>query len=96
MGNICCRHKRESDRLLWVMYNILLDIKEKSFLHPEGEDVKSDINNCVVCCSNKKQILSSNCGHFCVCFGCSKKILAMGRLCPICRGSWSNLVKVYD
>lgn len=65
--------------------------------HPSGDDVEAGENetSCTVCMSNKPQILSTECGHLCVCIRCSKHIFENSKKCPVCRGSWSSLVKVY-
>jgi hypothetical protein len=102
-NNMCCKHKKnrnriekESDRLLWMMSNMLLDIHEKSLIHPIGEDTVTNKNPCISCLCNERQILSANCGHLCLCFECSKIIFNSNQKCPMCRGNWTNLVKVYN
>ena len=45
---------------------------------------------CVICLSNKKSMLFVECGHFVVCFNCSKQC----DKCPIC-SKVSNIIKVF-
>jgi len=60
---------------------------------PEGVDEPTDENPCVVCLENRRAVMSLRCGHNCVCFGCSYKIKTA---CPICRGPWVDLVRVFS
>ena len=67
--------------------------------HPEGDDVEvgEGSESCVACYLNKPQILSSGCGHLCLCIGCSKKIYqGDNNKCPKCRKPWDNLIKVFQ
>lgn len=65
--------------------------------HPEGEDEKSHENNpkCVVCIENKACIVNIDCGHLCLCIGCSKQLYKKWGGCPTCRKPLENLLKVF-
>jgi hypothetical protein len=64
--------------------------------HPSGDDEVTTESPCVICLTNKKVIASINCGHNCLCISCSKCIYNLtSPKCPICRGNWTNLIKIY-
>jgi cytochrome P450 len=46
---------------------------------------------CVICLANKKSMVFVDCGHFSVCFKCSKQCTK----CPICSKTSKNVLKVY-
>lgn len=60
-------------------------------------DVKTSVDSekCIACYDNRKQIISKNCGHLCVCLECSDRISSSTRKCPVCREEWVNLMKIY-
>ena len=63
--------------------------------HPTGNDQEAiDDNTCCICLRNKPVIVS-NCGHKCVCIGCSNNIFERENLCPICRAPRGILIKVF-
>jgi hypothetical protein len=66
-----------------------------------GEDTVVDQNNsaelmkeltCVVCVTNKRAIMFSDCGHFATCNECTKKL---EKKCPICRLKNVNIRKIF-
>lgn len=63
--------------------------------HPVGKDEVGTNVVCSICLVNKSKILSTDCGHLCVCIGCSKNIYNRNDNCPICRGPWKNLLQAY-
>jgi hypothetical protein len=63
--------------------------------HPSGNDVESSTDVvCCVCLVNKPAIVAQ-CGHACVCIGCSTTLYSRGNKCPICREFRSTIIKVY-
>jgi len=65
--------------------------------HPEGEDEPSEGElTCVICMTNKSQIISTRCGHLCCCVGCSKRLYQRHDKCPKCREPWDNLMRVFS
>ena len=68
---------------------------EEQPTHPEGEDEVGSTILCSICMVNKPKILSVECGHLCVCIGCSKNIYGRNDNCPICRGPWKKLLQAY-
>ena len=63
--------------------------------HPTGTDVVSTTQNtCCVCITNKPVIVAQ-CGHLCLCLGCSNTIYNSGNNCPICRTFREQIIKVY-
>ena len=65
--------------------------------HPDGEDEEVEEGDpyCVACMVNKPKILSAKCGHLCLCVMCSRHIFENKKICPKCRGPWTDLVKVH-
>ncbi|CAF1303609.1 unnamed protein product [Didymodactylos carnosus] len=51
----------------------------------------SEINICVLCREEEKQLACIPCGHLCTCTKCSQEL----QLCPICKGKIQAFVKVY-
>lgn len=96
-------------------YDDILTIGEKrmnAFLNTKINDIfeivsppspevfeKDNIMNCCICYSKKKRIIF-NCGHFCICFKCSVRLLEESNnnlnisTCPICRETVKYIRKV--
>ena len=47
--------------------------------------------SCVICLTNKRVIAPRHCNHLCSCITCSNKL----KRCPMCRGSWTELKRIY-
>lgn len=47
---------------------------------------------CVICLTNRRNVVILNCGHVCVCRSCASQIDS----CPICRGVIERLVPIYQ
>ena len=47
---------------------------------------------CCVCLDKPSRYMFSPCNHLCICDSCKDGI---GKECPICKGTWNGLVKVY-
>jgi len=63
----------------------------------EGTDEPADDrprDPCAVCLGNKAVVMSTLCGHLCVCIVCNAALGSHGR-CPICRSPWRQLARVY-
>jgi len=63
-------------------------------VHPTGDDEPTDDNPCVVCLTNRRAVMSARCGHNCLCIGCSRGL--RDAKCPMCRGPWVDLLRVYS
>lgn len=46
---------------------------------------------CVICMANKKSMVFVDCGHFAVCFSCSKRC----KKCPVCSKTSKRVLKVF-
>jgi hypothetical protein len=78
--NMCLeKNKRNCDSCLQPYYN-----------KKEVERAEFELT-CVICMVNKKSTVFIDCGHFAVCFECSKKCMK----CPICSKVSKNILKVY-
>lgn len=53
---------------------------------------KGNENLCMMCFKQKKDIVFLRCKHLCVCEKCSQKVT----ICPICKKTVEQRVKVYD
>jgi Zinc finger, C3HC4 type (RING finger) len=78
--NMCLgKNKKCCDSCLQPYYN-------------KKEIEKAEIElTCVICLANKKSMVFVDCGHFSVCFKCSKQCTK----CPICSKTSKNVLKVY-
>ena len=52
-------------------------------------------NQCKICLDNSSTMMIIPCGHKCCCDGCSEKLAASTKLCPICRTPVDKFVKVF-
>ena len=77
-------YKALSDQELVVE---VLDISEE----------QQQAEECVVCLSNKKEIVFYPCGHQCLCSPCSERFKreAQHNICPICRNRIIDSIKLY-
>ena len=46
---------------------------------------ENDDPDCVICLDQKKEVILSPCGHFCLCNACCSKLDTRMRKCPLCR-----------
>lgn len=77
--NMCLGKNKKCDTCLQPYYN-----------KKELEKVEIELT-CVICMVNKKSMVFVDCGHFSVCFRCSKQCTK----CPICSKTSKNILKVY-
>jgi hypothetical protein len=83
-----CQEK--SDEIIYD--NILKYIKEED---REDEDIKikEDVNDkCAICMNNERTNVFVPCGHVCICDYCKDNI---GNKCPLCRKSYTQIMKIY-
>ena len=61
----------------------------------EGQGDVAHDNTCVVCLTNRREIVLLNCGHMCLCAEC---LVALPRpiKCPVCRQSVERHVTIYN
>ena len=62
---------------------------------PEGKDDKIVPNECTVCLENSVDCVLYSCGHLCLCFQCAQNVRKSDNLCPICRESIKDVIKVF-
>jgi len=75
-----------------------------------GRDIPSEntANDCVICAENEKQCVVVPCGHFCLCIKCGNSQLKqrcsncsssncplITHRCPLCRGTITDIVRVF-
>lgn len=78
--NMCClKNKKKCDTCLQPFYS-------KQALEKAEFEL-----TCVICIANKKSMVFVDCGHFAVCFKCSKQCVK----CPICSKVSKNILKVF-
>ncbi len=61
--------------------------KKEDILEGKDEKLKEDYENntnCIICEENVRTLTIDECGHFCCCFACARKIKESTNLCPIC------------
>ncbi|RPF82376.1 MAG: RING-HC finger protein [Rhodothermaceae bacterium TMED105] len=69
-----------------------------SFKYPETRkhDIEFISARCVVCFHAPLELCCIPCGHFCLCESCHKSMKNHSQtFCPICKGSVSNVQKIY-
>ena len=52
--------------------------------------------SCIVCMSNKRQIVLNPCGHYIMCIGCTDKIMKDTKICPVCQKSIITAIKIFE
>ncbi len=65
---------------------------------PAGEeDVPRlpDVNSCVVCLGQPREVILLDCGHVCVCANCANEIMRHQGLCPVCRAPIDRVATAY-
>uniref|UniRef100_A0A6C0JBA6 RING-type domain-containing protein n=1 Tax=viral metagenome TaxID=1070528 RepID=A0A6C0JBA6_9ZZZZ len=58
----------------------------------ELESERVDDSTCLICMKTRRQCAVIPCGHFVMCYECSKKIPDR---CPKCRGNIDKMLKIY-
>lgn len=76
---------------------IRCDRELESRYFPEHKDLvavnaTTHPSSCFGCGVHMAVVLSTNCGHLCLCVACSNN--GKNKKCPRCDGDWTNLVKV--
>ena len=76
------------------------ELKDNTYstVDDESKDVSTEIEEqkCILCETNKKNIVFIPCSHSLSCVGCSKKIIQHSNCCPICRTTIDNRVFYYS
>lgn len=52
----------------------------------------TELQQCLVCCQNPREIILLPCGHVCLCLDCSERI---NDLCPVCRAEIQTKATAY-
>lgn len=55
-------------------------------------------SSCSICMENPVNAVLYNCGHMCMCYVCSSKLLRRrgdNRRCPMCRAVIRDVIKIY-
>ena len=64
----------------------------------ENRDDIPDIPNvqaCVVCLGQQREVILLDCGHVCVCADCATEIMRTNPLCPVCRSNIDRVAPAY-
>lgn len=56
---------------------------------------ESEISECTVCYEREVNSVLYKCGHVCMCFECAIQVKEKGSLCPICRQTIHDVIKIY-
>ncbi|CAG2204659.1 NEUR [Mytilus edulis] len=56
---------------------------------------ENDISECTVCYEREVNSVLYKCGHVCMCFECAIHVKEKGALCPICRQTILDVIKIY-
>lgn len=61
-------------------------------------DIEASENDkeCIICMTNKKQVVFNPCGHYNTCFECTDKIVKGDKKCPVCRKIIVTSIKVFE
>jgi hypothetical protein len=86
---------RYIDSALYFENGVIITIKDglvtDKIIHPiKDEKTQNEELKCTVCMENKRCI-AFNCGHFCVCNGCSSEL----DTCPMCRVPIETKTRIY-
>lgn len=81
-----------SSRLFFEMLDEVFSRKEVkdntySNVDDESRDTETDVEEqkCIMCETNKKNIVLIPCSHTVGCIGCTKKLIQYTNKCPLCR-----------
>lgn len=59
------------------------------------EDEKEEDYKCKICFEKDIDVVILECGHFCICSGCSAGVVESKKGCPVCRNPITNIKKIY-
>jgi len=72
-------------------------IRERREAKPLDPDCcRSDMNICVVCLVNPREVVLLECGHVCVCADCLDKLPGDPLVCPVCRSEVTRCLAIYN
>ena len=79
---------------------ILKNIKDFQLINEQKEENKKEKKHlCIICLTNKQEIILSPCGHKCICENCYYKLKNKNKIseCPVCRHPIESIVrKVFE
>ena len=75
-----------------VLYDDVMHETQQEEVREYLNGNKDDSKICVVCMDGKREYAPSPCHHLCICSNC--KDLLNG-ICPICRGKYQSIIKIY-
>ena len=61
----------------------------------ESTIAENENNECTVCYEREVNSVLYKCGHVCMCFECAIHVKEKGALCPICRQTIFDVIKIY-
>lgn len=64
-------------------------------LYVAEQDEEKHESECVVCFDAKQSAVCVPCGHHALCMECASEILASSRMCPVCRVSVREIIRLY-
>eukprot|EP00096_Caligus_rogercresseyi_P012396 TRINITY_DN5177_c0_g1_i1.p1 TRINITY_DN5177_c0_g1~~TRINITY_DN5177_c0_g1_i1.p1 ORF type:complete len:371 (-),score=79.62 TRINITY_DN5177_c0_g1_i1:140-1252(-) len=59
-----------------------------------GQDISIE-SACVICCSQRREVIILNCGHISLCYDCGEEIQRRNLPCPICRSKITRITPIY-
>nr|ACO14654.1 RING finger protein C1orf166 [Caligus clemensi] len=62
--------------------------------NPSNEDINPE-SACVICYTQRREVIILNCGHVSLCFDCGEEIKRLKLPCPICRSPISRITPMY-
>lgn len=61
----------------------------------ENKIQEDETHECTVCYEREVNSVLYKCGHVCMCFECAIHVKEKGALCPICRQTIHDVIKIY-
>lgn len=81
---------RETDRVYHSQVNTVSKPLDLSSIRATNAD--HQVEQCVICLTNKKNVCYDQCRHLCICSECAKAVKDMK--CPICRKNSNTFIHV--
>ncbi|KAK3084876.1 hypothetical protein FSP39_020633 [Pinctada imbricata] len=69
-------------------------VRSRSSNEQSVVDLSDDATTCVICLTNRREVVLLDCGHVCLCADCVIA-LPQPKKCPICRSSVSRFIPAY-
>ena len=76
---------------IWNNHSQQSDLSQYSDIEASENDTE-----CIICMSNKRQIVLNPCGHYNMCLGCTDKIINDTNKCPVCQKEIITAIKIFE